>query len=110
MIKHDEAETKVCGERLHEIWWQGRQWAVTEFGIECRDGSYPIEAKRLCEEHRQEHPYSWIAHVGAKTWVDVDDFATAFFVACAMHGKHLTHADRQMLAKHHAKIRRKKAP
>jgi hypothetical protein len=36
VIKHDEAEIKVSGEDLHEIWWQGRQWAVTAYGIECR--------------------------------------------------------------------------
>ena len=53
----------------------------------CRDGNYFIEGRRLCEEHKNKHPYSWVAHTGGKNWVDVDDFTTAFFVACAMHGK-----------------------
>ena len=24
-------------EALSETWWQGRQWAVTAYGLECRD-------------------------------------------------------------------------
>jgi hypothetical protein len=85
MIIHDTTEIEHRGEDLHEIWWQGRQWAVTAYGIECRDGSYPIEAKRLTEEHKQKQPYSWIAHIrDKKCWADIDDFATAYFVACAV--------------------------
>jgi hypothetical protein len=34
------------GEELSSpIYWQGRQWAVTAFGIECRDGTYVIHKK-----------------------------------------------------------------
>jgi hypothetical protein len=41
-----------------------------------------------------------------KTWVDVDDFATAYYVACAMHGVKLTKKEMAMLKDHHAKGKR----
>jgi hypothetical protein len=92
------------GEALHPIFWQGREWAVTAYGIERRDGSYPIEASRLCEGHEGAAvaadgtpvPYTWIGHIGEKGW-DLADFATAFFVACAMHGVRLSPAEVEML-------------
>ncbi len=101
MIKYDETEVVVRGEPLDEIWWQGRQWAVTAFGLESRDGLYTIEANRLCEDHKTKYPHSRIAHMGGKSWIDIDDFATAWFVACAMHRHRLTKAERIMLEDHH---------
>lgn len=77
-ILYDKTPVHVRGERLDTVWWQGRQWAVTEYGIECRDGSYQIEADRLSEP-------DWGPHMKEKEWVDFDDFATAYFVACALH-------------------------
>jgi len=34
----DRTPVRVCGDPLTQIWWQGKQWAVTKFGIECRAG------------------------------------------------------------------------
>ena len=103
MISYDKNPVTVRGEALHEVWWQGRQWAVTSYGLERRYGTYFIEAKRLVEQLRGEHPYSWTEHVGEKTWADVDDFATAYLVAVAMHGHRLTKAMRAIVMKGHAK-------
>jgi hypothetical protein len=100
MIVADDRAVKLRGERLNEIWWQGRQWAVTSHGIEARDGTYTIAKDRLREEHAREHPYSWIAHLSEKSWIDLDDFATAYFVAVAMHGQRLTRKEFAMLQKH----------
>jgi len=100
MIVAHENPVSLRGERLNEIWWQGRQWAVTSHGIEARDGTYEIAKDRLREEHAREHPYSWIAHLSGKSWIDLDDFATAYFVAVAMHGQRLTHKEVVMLRKH----------
>jgi hypothetical protein len=36
-----------------------------------------------------------------KEWADIDDFATAFYVACAMHGWRLTKKEIVMLAEHY---------
>jgi hypothetical protein len=67
------------GEELSKpIHWQGRQWAVTAYGIECLDGNYPIEADRLWEE---DDSYSWVQHMAGKEWVDLPDFAEALRIA-----------------------------
>jgi hypothetical protein len=99
------ADNAVPGaDSLHPILWQGREWAVTTYGVERRDGSYPIEASRLCKDHDggavaedgTPVPYTLIGHIGEKGW-DLADFATAFFVACAMHGVRLSPAEVEML-------------
>jgi hypothetical protein len=70
-------------EALHPMLWRGRQWAVTEYGIECLGGTYCIEAKRLVEDIQD---WGWPAHMAEKDWVDRDEFATAWLVALALHG------------------------
>ena len=49
------------------MWWHGRQWAVTEYGIERLDGTYVIEAKWLTENIET---YGWPGHMRGKDWVD----------------------------------------
>jgi hypothetical protein len=75
-------EVKVRGDRLDEIWWRGAQWAVTDRGIECLDGTYFIDKARLLEEP----DYSWPQHMSGKGWVDIDEFTTAWLVALVLHG------------------------
>jgi hypothetical protein len=90
-------------EPLSEVWWQGRQWAVTSYGLECRDGTYFIDAPRIGKDLHSANPYSWIAHLGDnKTWIDLEDFATAFFIACSMHRVSLSKADVDLLREHFA--------
>jgi hypothetical protein len=60
------------------IYWQGRQWAVTPFGVECRDGTYVIEASRLWEGDKD---HGWIMQMAEKCWVDLPDFAEALRIA-----------------------------
>jgi hypothetical protein len=91
MIAYDKNQVTNRGEALSEIWWQGRQWAVTDYGLECRDGTYAIERERLLEEATT---YGGIRQVGMKIWCDVDDFSTAYLVAVAMHGHRLTKGTR----------------
>jgi hypothetical protein len=68
-------EVKVRGEALSEpILWIGEQWAVTDYGIECRDGTYVIEKNRLWED---EESYGWRRHMAAKDWVILHDFIQA---------------------------------
>lgn len=69
----------VRGDRLSRpVLWRGRQWAVTKYGVECRDGTYCIDADRL-DENEQTHP--WVRHMAAKEWVDLPDFAEALRIA-----------------------------
>jgi hypothetical protein len=98
MIAYDKNQVANRGEALSEIWWQGRQWAVTDYGLECRDGTYAIEKGRLLEFGAT---FSWIQQVGKKTWCDVDDLATAYLVAVAMHGHCLTKAMRANVMEGH---------
>lgn len=73
------------GEGLHPVLWQGEQWAVTEYGIECRDGTYAIDASRLLKKRIGTNQYDWPLHMAEKVWVDLDDFQRAFAVGCLLH-------------------------
>ena len=67
------------GEKLSQpIYWKGRQWAVTAYGVECRDRSYWIENNRIWEN---EDSHGWVCHMGEKEWVDLPDFAEALRIA-----------------------------
>ncbi|MFM9857698.1 helix-turn-helix transcriptional regulator [Pseudoxanthobacter sp. M-2] len=67
------------GERLSSaIIWIGRQWAVTDRGIEARDGTYFIQRSRVWEENEG---YGWLDHMREKEWVDISDFKEALMAA-----------------------------
>lgn len=85
----DDMPVKVCGDAPTQIWWQGKQWAVTEHGIECRDGTYAIPANELTYDLDGGTNHGWIEQMLSKGWVDMDDFRTAYFVALSMHGHQL---------------------
>ncbi len=62
------------------------QWAVTDYGLECREWNYNWEKERLDQRHwEQPHLYFLPTHVAAKTWVDVEDLLLAFRLALAAH-------------------------
>uniref|UniRef100_UPI003BA88F44 hypothetical protein n=1 Tax=Stappia sp. TaxID=1870903 RepID=UPI003BA88F44 len=83
LIALDETQVHVQGEQLADIWWRGKQWAVTEYGIEALDGTYYVEKDRLLEEAEN---WPWPRQLGTKRWVDPDEFCTAFMVAIVLHG------------------------
>jgi hypothetical protein len=106
-IAHGTNEVRLRSDPLSEpIYWQGRQWAVTSYGIECRDGTYTIAANRLTEELLQEHPWTWVGQLGDKPeWVDLEDFTTAYFVACTIHRHALRQQDLNLVLKHFAQAK-----
>ena len=64
---------------LHrDIYWVGRQWTVTGFGLQAVDqkqkGKFDIEASRLWEDDGLES-------VLAERWLNLDDFEKALAVA-----------------------------
>ncbi len=64
---------------LHrDIYWVGRQWAVTGYGIQAcnqkQKGRFDIEGSRLWEEGVQDS-------VRAEAWLNIDDFEKAIEVA-----------------------------
>jgi hypothetical protein len=74
-----EDHSRVRGEQLSEpIHYSGRQWAVTSYGVEARDGTYVIESSRLWEEDAE---YGWIMHMAKKEWVDLEDFIVVLSLA-----------------------------
>lgn len=77
------APVKILAEQLSPVMWRGRQWAVTSYGVECLNGTYYIEKKRLAEN---VEGYGWPTQMAGKGWVDLDDFCTAWLVALALHG------------------------
>jgi hypothetical protein len=78
-------EVKVRGDALHPVLWQGEQWAVTEYGIERRDGLYTIDKARLLQLRFGTDQYDWPLHMREKGWPDMQDFNRAFVVACWIH-------------------------
>lgn len=64
---------------LHrDIFWVGRQWAVTGYGIQAcnqkQKGQFDIEGSRLWEEGVQES-------LRAEAWLNIEDFEKAVEVA-----------------------------
>jgi hypothetical protein len=96
-IEYDPTPVRCVWEALHPIVWQGRQWAVTEYGIECRDGRYTIDKARLGEFHSS---WSWVKQLGEKPWVDVADFTTAYLVALTVHRISLSKEKLQLAINH----------
>ena len=86
-MKIDVTPVARRGTPLHAIWWRGRQWAVTNYGVEALDGTYAIEARRLTEGLGSIAPRVWLCEqVACEEWVDIDDLATAWLVAMTLHG------------------------
>jgi hypothetical protein len=64
---------------LHrDIFWLGRQWAVTGYGIQAVDKKldmkFDVEAARIWEEGLAES-------MASESWLDMDDFKEALAAA-----------------------------
>lgn len=75
-------EYPVLTDDLSPIMWKGRQWAVTEHGIERCDGKHYAIHKGQLRMHRGK---SWMGHMEGKGWVDLHDFANALGMAFLFH-------------------------
>ena len=82
-IAIDRTAIEVKGDKIGAIFWRGKQWAVTQDGIECLDGTYFIGKSRLLEGLGE---HSWLDQLAEKTWVDSDEFCTCWMVAVLFHG------------------------
>ena len=70
---------------LHrDIFWIGRQWAVTGFGMQAinqkHDGQFDIPIERLWDD-------GLIEGVSGQKWFNPDDFAKGLVIAQARHPK-----------------------
>lgn len=73
------------------IFWAGRQWCVTDFGLETvKEDRYSVEAERLGDLTESNYPDAEpsaerFRHIAEKTWVDIEDLAAAFAMALEIH-------------------------
>lgn len=88
--EREKRRVKVRGTNLHKVLWTGREWAVTAYGIEARDGRYAIDKRYLAEQHGS---WSWPMHMAEKGWPDLEDFIEAWLVALEMHGVEMAPED-----------------
>ena len=85
-------------------YFQNRQWAVTEWGLEANPGrvsEYLIPASQLLVANGigGGKYYDWPLQLAAKTWIDIGAFNEAFRVALEYHrGKYRGEVDQAMLA------------
>jgi hypothetical protein len=74
-------ETKFLKMPLHrDIFWVGRQWAVTGYGIQAvnqkRHGDFDIEASRIWDQ-------ALLENLHAQAWFNAEDFSKGLAVARA---------------------------
>ena len=76
----------------HPVYWQGRQWAVTGFGIETVDEPYHYfwEKERLGSLQNDGLCFQFPMHILEKTWLDVQDMLAAWDQVMIYHAKHFT--------------------
>ena len=93
---HPQAMTrvKVRGEPLGCVLWHGTEWAVTDYGLECRDGRYHVRAKDLMARGGYNHRKAfnhWYQHIAEKSWVedvqDLDFALQAFMLLYTSKGR-----------------------
>ena len=81
------------GEELGDILWQGEQWAVTTYGLECRDGTYHVPIKNLWDfaeakpgqkKTKQDVMVHWFKHLREKNWCNEDDIDHALQAAMVL--------------------------
>ena len=69
------------------IKYRNRQWAVTEYGLENIAGPYHYYIPCTDLHIRMGADGTWVNHMSAKNWVDIDAFNEAFQRALEIFGK-----------------------
>jgi hypothetical protein len=82
----NEVELRGCGELPDDIWWQGSTWAVTAYGLERRDGTFPLARDQLLQDFNTNHSLLLCVARKRRSWSDPDEFTTAWMIAVLMHG------------------------
>jgi hypothetical protein len=66
-------------ESIARVHWQGRQWAVTDYGIEALDGMYHVPYSEIRDA--DAGPMPWLDDLRSRYGTDCDDLAAALQVA-----------------------------
>ena len=71
------------------VYWQGRQWAVTSYGIESlrTPNRVRISKRRLGHVAHDMSSYVIVTDVLARQWLDVSDFWEAWEQSCLWHNE-----------------------
>jgi hypothetical protein len=82
-VEHPLAETKISKMALHrDIYWVGRQWAVTGYGMQAVDqkqkSKFDIEIARLWDDDLSDS-------LRAEPWFNPDDFSKGLSLARARY-------------------------
>ena len=75
----------MSAEKIH---WEGKQWKVTDRGLETIDENLsfiPAEELGKINKHHDNEMSDWPFHISHKTWVDYSEFVKAFFIALDVH-------------------------
>lgn len=62
------------------VYWQGRQWAVTAYGVEALDGRYQIARSDLDDEPARKR---LLDQMRDHYWVHLDDLRAALEVSAS---------------------------
>lgn len=75
-----------------KVYWAGRQWCVTDGGLDTISDDYQIDAVALghLTDGAEEPLAERVRHVCKKTWVDIEDFFAAFAIALDVHAGKFT--------------------
>ena len=73
----NKCSIKHHGKKLHPILWQGELWSVTEYGIESRDGAWPVCAKEVI--YKNNNGYNWIEEAHPSETFMVDDLENCLY-------------------------------
>jgi hypothetical protein len=94
-VTNAKTEAEWMGEDLpisepEGVLWRGRQWCVTDYGLETRGRPYlySLSVAQLggIRQTKRGEVLDVAVHLMEKTWLDVDDFLTALLVALSLHG------------------------
>lgn len=76
---------------LSPVLWEGRQWAVTTYGLETISEPYHYYLTPLSLNDKRTTPRGEVfdnpLHMVEKEWLDVEDYLTAWLAALALHGQ-----------------------
>ncbi|CAO4139487.1 hypothetical protein [Methylorubrum aminovorans] len=81
-------------ELTEPVYWQGRQWAVTGYGIEALDGMYHVPFADIPEA--EDGRPGWLDDLRRRYGTDGDDLAAALRVARTVRAEAKASASKSM--------------
>lgn len=76
------------GAKPRTVYWSGRQWCVTDYGLETVEPDRYYVGPEELGTLTQGAPGPMaerLRHIAEKTWVDIEDIAAAFAIAVQVH-------------------------